>query len=61
MQGHDGETAWEKRIIVNYEEAFLKELLAFHDNVLAGRQPETGIAEALAHARFIERMIGQAV
>jgi predicted dehydrogenase len=61
VQGHDGETAWEKRIIVNYEEAFLKELLAFHDNVLAGRQPETGIAEALAHARFIERMIGQAV
>lgn len=57
VQGHEGETAWEKRIIVNYEEAFRNELLAFHDNVLAGRQPQTGLDEALAHARFIQRMI----
>lgn len=58
VQGHDGELAWEKRIIVNYEEAFANELLAFYDNVQAGRKPALcSIDDAVAHARFIQQVI----
>lgn len=58
VQGHDGELAWEKRIIVNYEEAFANELLAFYDNVQAGRKPALcSIDDAVAHAQFIQQMI----
>ncbi len=58
VQGHEGETAWEKRIIVNYEEAFARELLAFYDNVQAGRQPELcSVKDAVVHAEFIQQVI----
>ncbi|MEZ4670113.1 MAG: Gfo/Idh/MocA family oxidoreductase [Anaerolineae bacterium] len=58
VQGHDGELAWEKRIIVNYEEAFANELLVFYDNVQAGRKPELcSIDDAVAHAQFIQQAI----
>lgn len=57
VQGHDEELAWEKRIIVNYEEAFRDELLAFYDNVRDQRQPRTSVQDALKHARFIQQMI----
>jgi predicted dehydrogenase len=39
---------------VSYEEAFRDELLHFHDCVANGRAPETGGAEALGDARWIE-------
>lgn len=58
VQGHEGETAWEKRIVVNYEEAFARELLAFYDNVQAGQKPALcSIDDAVAHAEFIQQMI----
>lgn len=61
VQGHEGETAWEKRIIVNYEEAFANELLAFYDNVQAGRKPVLcSIDDAVAHAEFIQKVIDKA-
>jgi hypothetical protein len=60
LQGHDGELAWEKRIIVSYEEAFRNELLAFHANVVAGRQPVTDVREAQQHAAFIQALIDAA-
>jgi predicted dehydrogenase len=60
LQGHDGELAWEKRVIVSYEEAFRSELLAFYDNVRANRRPSTGTAEALRHARIIQNLIDAA-
>jgi predicted dehydrogenase len=61
VQGHEGETAWEKRIIVNYEEAFAREMLAFYDNVQAGRKPELcSIDDAVAHAEFIQQVIDKA-
>ncbi len=57
IQGHEGETAWEKRVIVNYDEPFKLELLAFHRNVIERARPETGIEEAVQHAHFIQQMI----
>lgn len=60
VQGHDEETAWEKRIIVNYDEAFRNEMLAFHSNIVERTRPETGIEEAVAHAHFIQQMIDAA-
>jgi predicted dehydrogenase len=39
---------------VSYEEAFRDELVHFHDCVANGRAPETGGAEALGDARWIE-------
>lgn len=63
VQGHEGELAWEKRIIVSYEEAFAQELLAFHANVEAGRLKPAlcSIDDAVAHARFIQQLIDAAV
>ena len=61
IQGHDGELAWEKRVVVNYEEAFRNELLAFYDNVRNQRQPQTSVQDALKHARFIQQMIDAAL
>lgn len=60
VQGHDGELAWEKRIVVSYEEAFRNELLAFYDNVREQRQPASSVEDALKHARFIQQIIDAA-
>lgn len=61
VQGHEGETAWEKRIVVNYEEAFANELLAFYDNVQAGRKPVLcSVDDAVAHAEFVQQVIDKA-
>lgn len=60
IQGHDGELTWEKRVVVNHEEAFERELLAFHDNVRQGKQPTTNIETAIEHHRFIQAMIDAA-
>ncbi len=58
VQGYEGELAWEKRVIVNYEEAFRNELLAFYDNVQVNRKPVYGsIEDAVQHARFIQQLI----
>lgn len=60
IQGHDGELAWEKRVIVSHDEAFRRELLAFYDNVRKGTKPLSSVDDALKHARFIQKMIDAA-
>jgi predicted dehydrogenase len=60
VQGGEGELAWEKKIIVSYEEAFRKELLAFHENIRQNRQPATTVLDAVKHSRFIQEAIDQA-
>jgi predicted dehydrogenase len=58
VQGYEGELAWEKRIVVNYEEAFQNELRAFYDNVQANRPPTYGsVTDAVQHSRFIQQLI----
>ena len=57
VQGGDGELAWEKRIVVSHEEAFHRELLAFHDNLARRRRPRTGVAEAVEHMRFLQQIV----
>jgi predicted dehydrogenase len=46
IQGADGELAWEKKVIVNYEEEFKEELRHFYQCVLAGQQPLTALPDA---------------
>jgi predicted dehydrogenase len=55
--GGEKELSWEKRIIVSYEEAFARELLAFHDNVQEGKKPLSSVDDAVAHTRFIQQVI----
>lgn len=60
VQGGDGELAWEKRVVVSYDEAFRRELLAFYDNVQRGTKPLSSVDDALKHARFMQEMIDKA-
>ncbi len=60
IQGGEGELAWEKRIIISYEEAFRSELLAFYDNVHNQRKPLSSVDDALLHSRFIQQVIDAA-
>lgn len=61
VQGGDGELAWEKRVIVSYEEAFRLELTAFYENVRAGRQPQWGaVDDAVKHMAFIQQIVDAA-
>lgn len=57
VQGGDGETAWEKQIIVSYTEAFRNEILAFYDNVRGHKQPISSVADGVKHTRFIQSLI----
>jgi predicted dehydrogenase len=57
IQGGEGELAWEKRVIVSYDEAFRNELLAFYDNIVNHKAPETGVEEAVQHMALIQQMI----
>ena len=61
VQGGDGELAWEKRVIVSYEEAFRLELTAFYENVRAGRRPQWGaVDDAVQHMAFIQQIVDAA-
>ncbi|HVU14320.1 MAG TPA: Gfo/Idh/MocA family oxidoreductase [Phototrophicaceae bacterium] len=57
VEGGDGELAYSKRVIVSYDEAFKRELLAFYDNVIEGKKPISSIDDALEHAKFMEDVI----
>src|SRR5258708_1956838 len=57
VQGGDGELAWEKRIVVSYDEAFRNEILGFCDNVRQHKTPATTIADSVQHAQFIQQLI----
>jgi predicted dehydrogenase len=56
VQGMDGEKAWNKEMTVSYREAFHEELLRFHDCVVSGAEPPTGIEDALKDAELIVQM-----
>ncbi|MBI5928750.1 MAG: Gfo/Idh/MocA family oxidoreductase [Chloroflexi bacterium] len=60
VQGGDEELAWEKRVVVSYDEAFRNELLAFYENVRHNRQPATAVPEALQHMELIQQLIDAA-
>lgn len=60
VQGGEGELAWEKRVVVSYDEAFRNELLAFHANVCEGRRPATTVDDARKHSRFVQEVIDTA-
>lgn len=60
VQGGDGELAWEKRVVVAYDEAFRNELLAFYENVRHNRLPATTVPEAVQHMEFIQQLIDAA-
>src|SRR5258707_11866235 len=60
VQGGDGELAWEKRIIVSYDEAFRNEILSFYANVRQHKTPATTITHAVQHAQFIQQLIDAA-
>jgi predicted dehydrogenase len=62
VQGYEEELAWEKRVVVNYEEAFRNEMLSFYDNVRAGRKPTlSSVDDAVLHSRFIQQLIDATV
>lgn len=57
VQGGENGQAWEKRVIVSYEEAFRNELLAFYDNVQHHTTPISSVHDAVKHSRFIQKLI----
>ena len=57
IQGCQEELAWEKKVIVSYEEAFRNELRAFYDNVQNNKEPKTTVHDALKHTRFVYQVI----
>jgi predicted dehydrogenase len=60
VQGGEGELAWEKKVVVSYDEAFRNELLAFHENVSKRTRPTTTVDDALVHSRFVQEVIDTA-
>ena len=60
VQGGDGELAWEKRVIVSYDEAFRRELIAFYENVQQNKKPLSSVDDALEHAKFMQQIIDAA-
>jgi hypothetical protein len=54
----DGEAAWEKQVVVSYQEPFHEELLHFHRCLTAGEEPATGIEQAV---KDTETMIAMAL
>lgn len=58
VQGIEGEgTPWKKQVVVSHESAFLRELVAFHDCIVQGKQPETSGAEAVADIALVRDLI----
>lgn len=51
-----GESSSRSELVAGYEEAFRVELHAFHRCVREGRAPITGVEDALADARWLERI-----
>ena len=56
IQGGSGELNWEKQVIVSQDEAFERELLAFHENIVQGSTPRSSLADALRHARLVQEI-----
>ncbi len=60
VQGGDGELAWEKKVIVSYDEAFRNELLAFYDSVRHRKLHHSPVTEAVDHMMTIQHIIDAA-
>ncbi len=56
IQGADGELAWEKRVIVNYEEEFKEELRHFYECVMNGKEPLTNLDDSRRDLAVIRQM-----
>lgn len=59
FQGMDEGTAYEKRILASYDEAFREELLAFHNCVLNGLEPLTTVADARNDILWLQRILAK--
>lgn len=56
IQGAEGELAWEKRVIVNYEEEFKEELRHFHECIVNDKQPLTNLDDSRHDLAVIRQM-----
>jgi predicted dehydrogenase len=56
FQGMEDGTAYEKRVLVSYDEAFRRELIAFYENIVNNLQPLTGAADAREDIRWLQRI-----
>lgn len=56
VSGMEGETPWEKRVVVSYREAFKEELVHFADCVQHGRPPLTSAVDARADVLWLHRI-----
>jgi predicted dehydrogenase len=57
FQGMEGEASYEKRVTVSYDEAFRRELEAFHDAIINDRQPLTGAADARRDIKLLQQIL----
>jgi hypothetical protein len=48
--------SFEKRVIASYDEAFRRELVAFHDNIVNNRHPLTDAADARCDIRLLQQI-----
>jgi predicted dehydrogenase len=53
----DGEDLIVESHTVSYDEAFRRELVAFHECVTTGMAPETSVADALGDSRWIQALL----
>ncbi len=53
----DGDDLVVESHTVSYDEAFRRELIAFHECVVGGMGPETSVADALGDSRWIQAML----
>ena len=53
----DGDDLIVERHTVSYDEAFRRELIAFHECVTGGTAPETTVTDALGDSRWIQAML----
>ncbi len=56
VQGGEGELAWEKRVIVNYEEEFKEELRHFYDCVTNHKPPLTDLEDSRRDVALMQQM-----
>ncbi len=57
FQGMEGEASYEKRVTTSYDEAFRRELEAFHDAIVNDRQPLTDAADARRDIRLLQQIL----
>jgi predicted dehydrogenase len=56
FEGMENGAAYEKRVLVSYDEAFRRELIAFYENITEGRQPLTSAADAREDIRVLQQI-----